>query len=126
MSTNVKRTARTIRSKAGRLALLLRLRQDGLIEGHSLREIARVLKVEASTVMRDSRVLDQVEQEYQAILATQPWIRREYTVKEFAEAVGADPETVRLMIRDGLIHAEKRTPGSRWFIPAIELERWRK
>jgi len=122
----IERSAKTIRSKAGRLALLLRLRQDRLIEGQSLRDIARVLNVNASTVMRDLRVLDQVEEEYQTILATQPWVRREYTVKEFAEAIGADPETVRLMIRDGLIHAEKRTPGSRWFIPATELERWKK
>ena len=34
--------------------------------------------------MRDLRVLDQVDAEYQRLMAEQPWTRREFTVTEFA------------------------------------------
>ena len=57
-------------------------------------------------------------------MALQPWARREYTVSEFAKAAGADPETIRAMIRDGLLQAVKRGGGrGRWYIPMSEIER---
>ena len=55
-------------------------------------------------------------------MATQPWIRQHLSTDESAERTGASCETVRGMIRDGLIEAHKR--ASRWRIPVAELEHW--
>jgi len=105
---------RTIRGKAGRLVLLLRLREAGVLENQTLQALAEVLGTNRSTILRDLRVLDEVEAEYRRLMATQPWVVTEYTVSEFAEAIGASPETVRWMIRDGLVKARKRPrPGRR-------------
>jgi len=55
---------RLIRGKAGRLVLLLRLRDAGVLEGQTLQAIGTALGVDRSTILRDLRVLDQVEEEY--------------------------------------------------------------
>ena len=67
-------------TKAGRLLLLHRLREAGVIEGRTLQEIGDALGVNRSTILRDLRVLDQVEAEYQRLMAEQPWARRERKV----------------------------------------------
>ena len=117
-------------TKAGRLLLLHRLREAGVIEGRTLQEIGDALGVNRSTILRDLRVLDQVEAEYQRLMAEQPWARRELTVSEFAVEIGASPETVRAMIRDGLVKAYKRAGqrgrGGRWHVPVTELDRFRE
>ena len=121
---------RTIKSKAGRLVLLLRLRDAGVLEGQTLQAIGDVLGVNRSTILRDLEVLDQVEEEYQRLMAEQPWAQRELTVSEFAEEIGASPETVRYMIRDGLVRAHKRPggkgsgKGGRWYIPLAEVDKF--
>ena len=114
----------TIRSKAGRLVLLMRLRGAGVLEGQTLQAIGDVLGVERSTIMRDLRVLDQVEEEYQQLMALQPWVRRYYTVTEFAQEIGASPETARCMVRDGLVEAHKQR--GRWRIPVAEVDRFKR
>lgn len=117
-------------TKAGRLLLLYRLREAGVLDGRTLQSVGDVLGVNRSTILRDLRVLDQVETEYQRLLAEQPWLRRELTVTEFGEEIGASPETVRAMIRDGLVTAYKRTGqrgrGGRWYIPLTEVDRFRE
>ena len=118
---------RTTTSKAGRLILLLRLRDAGVLEDQALQAIGDVLGVNRSTILRDLRVLDQVEVEYRRLMAEQPWARRELTVVEFAAEIGASPETVRGIIRDGLIEAHKRPGrgrGGRWYIPMDEVDRF--
>ena len=120
---------RTTISKAGRLVLLLRLRDAGVLEDQTLQAIGDVLGVNRSTILRDLRVLDQVEAEYQRLIAEQPWLKRELTVTEFAQEIGASPETVRAMIRDGLVKAHKRPErgrGGRWVIPVAEADRFRR
>jgi excisionase family DNA binding protein len=116
-------------SKAGRLVLLLRLRDAGVLEDQTLQAIGGVLGVNRSTILRDLLVLDQVEEEYRRMMAEQPWLRRELTVTEFACEIGASPETVRAMIRDGLVKAHKRPArgqGGRWCIPLAEVDRFRR
>lgn len=49
-------------------------------------------------------------------------VQRELTTAEFAQEIGASAETVRAMIRDGLIAARK--DGNRWMIPVAEVERF--
>jgi len=92
-----------------------------VIQGQILQGIADVLGTNRSTTMRDLRVLDEVDAEYQRLMAEQPWTRREFTVTEFAEQIGATAETVRYMINDNLVKAHKRR--GRWYIPVAELER---
>ena len=115
---------RTTISKAGRLMLLLRLRDAGVLEDQTLQAIGDELGVNRSTILRDLRVLDQVEAEYRRLMAEQPWVRCELTVSEFSREVGASPETVRGMVRDGLVEARKRR--ERWYIPMAEVERFRR
>jgi IS30 family transposase len=88
--------------------LLRRPRDAGAIEAQTLQAIGDVLGVNRSTILRDLRALDQVEAEYQWLMAKQPWTRRELTVAEFAAEIGASPETMRAMIRDGLVKAHKQ------------------
>ena len=70
-------------------------------------------------------------EKYRRLLAAQPWLKRELTTTEFARAIGADPETVRAMLRDGLLpDAYKvRGPGRgrrAWRIPIGEVDRFQK
>ena len=111
------------RHKSGRMLLLLHLREEGILDGLTLEEIGQVCEVNRSTILRDLRELDVVEAEYRHLMAVQPWIKRELTVAEFAERINAQDETVRCLIRDGLVRAHKR-PNRRWYIPVSELERW--
>ena len=119
----------TTTSKAGRLVLLLRLRDAGVLEDQTLQAIGDVLGVNRSTIPRDLRVLDQVEEEYQRLMAGQPWLKRDLTVTGFAQEIDASPETVRMMVRDGLVEAYKRPErgqGERWYIPLAEVDRFRR
>ena len=86
---------------------MLLLRDAGVIEAQTLQAIGDVLGVNRSTILCDLQVLDQVE-EYQRPMAEQPWTRRELTVAESAAEIGTSPETVRAMIRDGLVKAHKQ------------------
>jgi excisionase family DNA binding protein len=117
-------------TKAGRLVLLWRLRQEGVLEGRTLQALGDLLGVDRSTIMRDLREVDRVEAEYKRLMAARPWDRNDLTVSEFAAQVGASAETVRAMIRDGLIEAHKRTGargrGGRWWIPSAEVDRFRE
>lgn len=123
----IDRLALRTTSKAGRLLLLYLLREAGVIDGQTLQAIGDVLSVNRSTILRDLRVLDQVEAEYRRLLAVQPWLATEYTVSEFAALLRADPETVRAMIRDGLLQAVKRGGGrGRWYIPTSEVDRFKR
>jgi len=115
-------TKRTL-TKAGRMTLLHHLRQDGLLEGLTLQEIGAVLGLNRSTIMRDLRELDAVEAEYRHIMATQPWLRREFSTSDVATELGITPDTVRALIADGLLEADKR--DEQWHIPLSELQRWR-
>jgi hypothetical protein len=84
------------RSKSGRLLLLHRLREADVIdrEEQSLQEIGDALGVDRATILRDFRVLDQVEAEYERLMAIQPWRVRELTTSEFAGEIDASEETV--------------------------------
>jgi hypothetical protein len=114
-------------SKAGRLLLLYRLREAGVIgEENTLQEIGDALGVDRSTILRDLELLDQVEAEYTRLMALQPWARRYYSVADFAQEIGARPDTVRAMLRDGLITAHKRGGGrGRWVIPLAEVDKFK-
>lgn len=46
------------------------------------------------------------------------------TVAEAAEQLHCDPETIRHLIRDGLLRASKR--ANQWRIPTAELDRFRR
>lgn len=111
-----------VSTKAGRLLLLMRLRDDHVLDDRTLQEIGDVLGVDRSTVLRDLREVDEVEEAYRHLMATQPWVQREFSTTEFSTATGVDPEAVRAMIADGLIRAEKR--DALWYIPRAELKRW--
>lgn len=107
--------------------MLIHLRMAGVLEDLVLEDVGQVTGVNKSTICRDLQDLDAVEAEYRRLMATQPWIPRELTVEDFAERIDASPETVRGMIRDGLIAAKKqpeRGQGGRWYIPISELDWW--
>jgi excisionase family DNA binding protein len=109
--------------------LLLWLRDTGVLEKWALREIAGALGVDESTIRRDLRVLDQAVAEYQRLMVARPWVRQEHTVFEFAQEIGASPETVRRMIRNGLITAHRRSgrgKGGQWRIPVDKVERFER
>lgn len=113
--------------KTARMLLLLHLQAAGVLGDLNQSEIARVLKVNRSTIHRDFQDLPLVDAEYRRLMATQPWVKRELTVEEFAEKIGAQPETVRCLLRDGLIPAAKRPgpgPKGRWLIPVTALDWW--
>jgi len=110
-------------SKAARLMILYHLRQDGIIADLTLQEIGDALGFNRSTIMRDLRELDSVEQEYRHIMATQPWLKREFSTAEVAEDLGVSSDTIRRMIQDDMIVAFKR--GEHWRIALAELNRWR-
>ena len=122
--TGKQRTAK----KAARMLLLLHLKDAGVLDDLTLQEIGDITGVDRSTIHRDFQDLPAVEAEYRQLMATQPWVRRTLTVDEFAERIGVQPETVRSMIRDGLITASKAPgtagQGGRWIIPAVELDWW--
>jgi excisionase family DNA binding protein len=123
MTMATKRTAH----KAARMMLLFHLRQAGVLQDLSLEEIGQIAGVNRSTIHRDMQDMEAVEAEYHRLMAEQPWIRRTLTVDEFAERIGASSETIRCLIRDGLIRADKqpeRGQGGRWYIPATELDWW--
>ncbi|MCP4541797.1 MAG: helix-turn-helix domain-containing protein [Chloroflexi bacterium] len=115
-------------SKAGRLLLLYRLREAGVIgDDNTLQEIGNALGVNRSTILRDLAVIDQVEAEYTLLMASQPWMQRYYTAPEFANEIGASADTVRAMLRDGLIKAHKTgtAGGGRWVIPIAEADKFK-
>jgi excisionase family DNA binding protein len=114
--------------KAGRLLLLYRLQEIGALEGLTLQAVAERLGVNRSTVLRDLRDLDAVQAEYRRLAETLPW-QPALTVADAARALGARPETIRAMIRDGLLAAHKRPErgrAGRWYIPAQELQRFER
>jgi hypothetical protein len=109
------------------MLLLMHLQEAGVLEDLSLEEIGRFTGVNRSTILRDKRDLPVVEKEYRRPMATQPRVKRELTVEEFAERIGAQPETVRSMIYDGLVSAHKQDekyPRGRWYILVTELDWW--
>ena len=116
-------TKRTI-SKAGRLMLLYRMREAGITDDLTLQDMGEALGVNRSTIMRDLRELDEVEAEYRHLIATQPWVQREFSTSEFAHVINISPDTVRAMIADGLIAAVKR--DEQWRISLGEVQRWRE
>ncbi len=112
-------------TKSGRLLVLLRLRDQGLLEEMTLQEVGDALGLNRSTILRDIRELDAIEAEYQRIMAIQPWLRRFYSTSEFAEEIGASAETVRRMCQDGLVKYER--DGSGYYrIPVSEVDRFRR
>jgi hypothetical protein len=70
-------------------------------------------------------VLNQVEAEYTWLIALQPRTHQYYTPAEYAQEIGAHPDTARAMIRDGLVEAHKR-PNGHWCFPIAEAERFRR
>jgi DNA-binding transcriptional MerR regulator len=111
-------------SKGARLLLLRDLKAAGLLEGLTLQEIGDALGHNRSTIMRDLNDLEQVEREHERIMSRQPWLKRELNTAEFAEALGWEPETVRAMIREGLIKATMQDNGF-YRMTRHELNRWR-
>jgi excisionase family DNA binding protein len=109
------------------MLMLIHLKTAGVLQNLTLEDIGQVTGVNRSTICRDFQELDAVEQEYHRLMAAQPWVPRELTVDDFAERIGVSAETIRYMIRDGLITATKR-PGrsraARWYIPITELDWW--
>ena len=116
----------THETKAARLLLLYRLRADGLLAGISDAALAKALGTRRETIWRDRQVLTLADQLYQELLAASPWAPPAgLTVIEAAERIGCDAETLRYMLRDGLISAEKTATG-RWRIAEAEITRLRK
>lgn len=107
--------------------LLLHLEGAGVLEDLTLEDIGNITGVNRSTIHRDLKELEGVKKEYCRLMTAQPWVKRELTPEEFAERIGVTGETVRCMLRDGLVYAVKRpedSPSGRWYIPATELDWW--
>ena len=106
---------RLIGSKAGRLVLLLRLRDAGVLESKSVRAIADWLGVGRSTIFRDLTVLDQVDAAYQQLQRDRPWERLEgwATLNELAASTGYSRDHLALLARQGRVEARK-TYGCWW------------
>lgn len=116
--------AKRTTTKAGRLMLLHHLSSDGITDDLTLQELGDALGVNRSTILRDLRELDDVEAEYHRLMATQPWLQREFGTAEVSEALGLSADTVRDLINDGALRAVKR--DEQWRITLDELQRWRQ
>lgn len=112
------------------MLVIWRLKEEGVLDDLTLQAVGNIFDVNRSTIHRDLKELEVVEREYDRLMAEQPWIRRELTTAEFAEEIGASADTVRMMLRDGLIEARKRVGGrgsgehGQWYIPIGELDKF--
>jgi excisionase family DNA binding protein len=112
----------THETKAARLMVLYRLRLEGRLDSHSDVDLARAFQTRRETIWKDKQALKRADRLYSEVMARQPWADRPgLTVREAAAALRCDPETVRNMLRDGMINAHKHR--GRWRIPAVEVER---
>lgn len=119
-------------TKAGRLLLLYRLREAGVTEGKTLQHIGDILGVNRSTILRDLRVLDQVEDEYRRLMQEQPWLNRSRknilqatgysTITDAAKETGYFYDHIGLLCRKGKIKAEK--VGNRWWVHLRSLKEY--
>lgn len=116
----------THETKAARLLVLYRLREAGLLRSIPDATLAKVLHTRRETIWKDRQVLTRADRLATRLLATSPWAEPPgYPVSEAARRIGCDPETLRYMLRDGMIEATKDKSG-RWRIAEAEIERLRK
>ena len=115
-----------ITTKAGRLLFLYRLREEGILDDKSLSDIAGPLGVERSTILRDLRTLDQVEEEYTRWMAVQPWTRRDLEgwalIRDLVAATGYTTRHLRILAREGKVEAKKIK--NRWWINRESLDKY--
>lgn len=109
-------------TKAARMAVLLELQRDGVLNELTQAELGRFFDVDRATILRDLLVLDDVEREYRRMMATQPWITRYYTPAQFANAAGCNVSSVYRWIESGVVNAARH--GRYWRIPISEVERY--
>lgn len=57
-------------------------------------------------------------------IAAERYSRDAYSVKEAAERLGINADTVRMLIDRGDLHAVQTSPGGRVLIPAWSIARW--
>lgn len=113
----------THETKAARLLVLYRLREAGMSLSDA--KLAKVLGTRRETIWKDRQALALAEQLYEEIVARSPELRPAgLTVTDAAARLGCDAETLRYMLRDGLIHADKDASG-RWRIAEAEIARLR-
>lgn len=113
----------THETKAARLMVLYRLRQEGQLDGHSDADLARAFRTRRETIWKDKQALKRADQLYNQVMARQPWAdKASMTVRAAAAALGCDAVTVYGLIHGGLVKAHKG-PTGRWRIPAAEIER---
>ena len=116
----------THETKAARLLVLYRLREAGLLASTSDANLAKALGTRRETIWKDRQALALAEQLYEAIVAQAPWLRPVgLTATEAAARLGCDAETLRYMLRDGLLQATKDESG-RWRIAEAEIARLRQ
>jgi hypothetical protein len=111
-------------TRAGRLLLLYRLQEAGLLRGQTSQVIADHLGVDRSTIIRDLQVLDLVEEEYERLMAERPWLEPSPTevlrdagyveAKELAATSGYRPDYLSRLMREGKVEAKK--VYGRWWI----------
>lgn len=116
----------THETKAARMLVLYRLREAGLLAQTSDANLAKAFGTRRETIWKDRQALALADQLYEEIISKKPWLRPAgLTVTEAAARLGCDAETLRYMLRDGLIHADKDTSG-RWRIAEAEIARLRQ
>ena len=116
----------THETKAARMLVLYRLREAGLLRGIADADLAKVLHTRRETIWKDRQALARADRLATRMLATSPWAQPPgYTVSEAAERIGCGAETLRYMLRDGMIEADKDKAG-RWRIAEAEIDRLRK
>jgi hypothetical protein len=81
------------------MVLLYRLRLAGVLGNLTLREIGEILGISRATLLNDFRELDQAEEEFRALMMTEPW--KEY--ETFEEEVDDEIELLKRLTRDGLV-----------------------
>lgn len=116
----------THETKAARMLVLYRLREAGLLSDISDATLGKVLRTRRETIWKDRQALKLADRLATRMLAASPWAQPPgYTVTEAAERIGCAPETLRCMLRDGLLQATK-DKSNRWRIAEAEIERLRK
>jgi len=113
-----------VESKSVRMMVLYRLRVENRLRGISDSELGEAFGVRRETIWRDRQALAVADQLYDQVSAKLPW-NDTYTVAEAAEKLKCTEETLRGMIRAGILQADDWGADHyhRYLIPLSEIRR---
>ena len=113
-----------VERKSVRMMVLYRLRIEGHLSGLADAELGEALGVDRTTIWKDKEALKAADKLYNKVMARAPWDDK-LTIHEAATALNCSEDTIRAMVRDGILRGAKIYNG-RWRIPKGEIERMQR